>query len=379
MKTDNTRLTMRCCYGGMLVLALVVNLAPPLFIPLSSSSGLTFEQIGRLILINFATQVGLILAAGRLVDRFGAKAFAIAANALVASGLALFALAPALFADPYNGIVLGVVVFSLGRGILELILSPIMNALPSERKAQDMSLLHRSTPSGSSSSSSYGAGGLGARRRRWRWIVAAWMLLPVLTAGGFTCVTIGRLSRSLAASACATCCESRSFIGALAAIALAGATELAISQWVSAFAQKGLGFSKILGDLAGMSLFAAALARGQDMVRAHVGADNRLPRDGGRGALSVAMYLVASLSPWPAASLAGCVRGRVHGKHPLAGNDVPDGGEVSLRWCYDVRYAFRIGLPRRRCRTVGRWRRRGPRVKAGKRLLLRPARPVAAA
>ena len=140
---SDTRRRVRLCHLGMLVIALVANLAPPLFIPLRTAFGLDFEQLGRLALFNFITQLVCILLGGSLVDRFGARPFAILGNGFTFGGLWLFAFADRLFpATPYTGLALGTFVFSIGGAMLELVLSPIVNAVASERKAADMSLLH---------------------------------------------------------------------------------------------------------------------------------------------------------------------------------------------------------------------------------------------
>ena len=308
MGFNNTKLTIRLCYLGMFVMAITINLAPPLFIPLKEQLGLTFEQLGRLILINFATQVAFDLLCGALVDRLGAKRFVVAAPALACAGLWVFALAPWLMSNPYHGLVIGTVIFSAGSGILELLLSPIINAVPSEQKAADMSLLH----------SFYAWGQMvvilltavavfvfGARH--WQWIAMAWSIPPAIAAVGFSMVTLPPFVEEARRLRLRDLLRKPAYLVAVAALGLAGASELSIGQWISAFAEKGLGFPKIQGDLAGLCLFAAALGIGRVWFGLN-GQKVCMYRVMIAGAwLSVGVYLVASLSPWPYVSLAACV------------------------------------------------------------------------
>ena len=310
MKTDNARFTVRCCYGGMVVLALVINLAPPLFIPLREQLGLTYEQLGRLILINFATQVAFDLLCGPLVDRWGAKRFALGANLFVVAGLTLFAAAPMLFGDAYTGLILGTIIFSMGGGVLELTLSPIVNSVPSERKAADMSLLH----------SFYAIGQvivvlltatalLVLGTHRWQWIVLAWTVLPALTAVGFSRTCIPIFVEEHRRQRLRDLLRKRAFVLAVLAISLAGATEIVISQWVSAYADRGLRLPKIVGDLGGMCLFAVALGSGRLWFGLYGDKVSLWRVMMGGCWFAIGVYLVASLAPWPWVSLGACVLG----------------------------------------------------------------------
>jgi fucose permease len=305
---DQTRSTVRLCYAGMMVLALVINLAPPLFIPLKAQLGLGFEQLGRLVFINFLTQITFDLVCGPLADRFGAKFFAVAANLCAAVGLWLFALAPVLFpAHPYFGLALGTVVFSMGGGILELLLSPIVSAMPSDRKAADMNLLHSFYAIGQVVvvlGTALAIWRLGAAQ--WRWVAAAWSLLPLATAIGFMRVKIPRLVEERDRLKLRHLVRRRVFMVSVLAIGLAGASELVMSQWISAYAEKGLGFSKITGDLMGCCLFGAMLGLGRMWLGLK---GEKLCMFSVMTWSCVALigcYLVAGFSPWNGLALAAC-------------------------------------------------------------------------
>jgi fucose permease len=308
MRDRNAWLTIRFCYLGSFVQAIVINLAPVLFIPLREQFGLTYEQIGRLILINFTTQVTTDLVFGYIVDRTGPKPFVVAANVLAAAGLWLFALTPAAFPDPYTGLVLGTLVFSLGSGLLELLLSPILNALPSDQKAADMSLMHSFYAWGSATVILLTTVALFVvGSEHWRGITLLWSILPLVAAFGFARLRIPRFVEEHARQRLRNLIRIPDFLVAVVAIGLAGASELSIAQWTSAFAEKGLGLPKIVGDVAGLVLFAVALGLGRVWFGVK-GEKVDLYKPMIAGAmLATVVYLVATLSPLPGLSLAACV------------------------------------------------------------------------
>ncbi len=300
--------TIRCCYLGMFVQAVVINLAPVLFIPFKDQFGLTFEQLGRLILINFVTQVAFDLVAGALVGRVGVRRLVVGAHLLVTLGLWLFAWLPSLLPSPYSGLVIGTVVFSIGGGILELLLSPIINAIPSDSKAADMSLLH----------SFYAWGQMVVilltalvvflwPTGPWRWVAPFWSIIPALGAWGFSRAPMPPFVEEAQRHRLRELLRIPAFLAAVAGLALAGASEIAISQWISAFADKALHVPKLLGDLGGVCLFAAALGIGRSwfgMMGHKVCVHKYLI---GGAALAVVLYVTASLADWPWLSLAACV------------------------------------------------------------------------
>ncbi len=303
---NDARRPIRFCYLGMLVIALVANLMPLLFIPLRTAFGFSFEQLGRLTLINFCMQLVCILLGGPLVDRFGARRFAVLGNAFAVVGLWLFAGADRLLfpGNPYAGMALGAFVFSIGAALLELVLSPIVNAIPSERKAADMSLLH----------GFYAVGQIVTvlltslaiwLHAPWRVAVLCWSLLPLITAAGFLRTRIPPLVTSGPRQRVRGLLRNRIYLALLAGIFLAGAIEMAVSQWISAFAEKGLGLPKLLGDLGGCCLFGAMLGAGRIWMglRPSTSLARALPTC---CSIALASYFVAGAAPWPWVSLAAC-------------------------------------------------------------------------
>jgi fucose permease len=291
----------------MFIQALVINLTPLLFIPLKEQFGLTYEQIGRLVLINFLTQMAVDLVCSALADRVNIKPLIVAANVLSGAGLWVFALAPGYLLAPYPGLVAGTIVFSVGCGLLEVLLSPIINAVPSERKASDMALLHAFYPIGKVAVIVVTALALyllGADN--WRGIALAWSVFPLLNTVGFLLVQPPRLAEEATRQPLRALLREPAYRALLLTIGLAGATELTLGQWSSAFLEKGLGLSKLTADLAGFCLFGVGMIAGR-LWMGIKGERSDLYRVMTTSALlSAGMCLLLSLSPWPYLSVAAC-------------------------------------------------------------------------
>lgn len=303
------RHTVRCCYLGMFVQAIVVNLSPVLFIPFREQLGLSFEQLGRLILINFVTQVSFDLLAGAAVSRVGIRPLVVAAHALASMGLLAFGWLPGLLPHPYLGLLLGTVLFSAGAGMLELLLSPIINAVPSDRKDADMSLLHSFYAWGQmtvillTALAIYLLRGV---RFPWQGIATAWALVPAAGVIGFLRVPMPPFVEEARRHSLASLVRTPAFLGLMLALGLAGAAEIAISQWISAYSEKALHLPKLMGDLGGVCLFGAMLGVGRTWfgVVGHRVSIHAYMLVG--SAAATALYVVAALCPWPWVSLAAC-------------------------------------------------------------------------
>ncbi len=304
MSLNNNRLIIRCCYLGMFIQALVINLTPILFIPLKEQLGLTFEQVGRLVLINFLTQMLVDLVCCAVADRVNPKPLTVAANLLSAVGLWLFALAPAWFVNPYDGLVLGTVVFSIGCGLLEVMLSPIVNAVPSQRKSGDMAVLHAFYPIGKVAVIVVTALALRMLGQgHWRWIMLAWSIFPLLNTLGFSLLRLPPFAGESNRVTLRQLLTKPHYWGLTLALLLAGATELTLAQWTSAYAEIGLGCSKLTADLIGFTLFGVGMVIGRLWfgIKGETLNLNRMMMLG--ALLSAAMYLLISLAPWPLLAL----------------------------------------------------------------------------
>lgn len=258
------RALLRACYTAMFVQAMAVNLTPLLFLTLQAQFGLSFEQVGRLVLFNFSTQLLVDIGCTAIVDRVSAKLLAALGNALAAIGLWIFALAPFRLDEPYLGLALGTVVFSMGCGLLEVIISPIVERTPGERKEAGMALLHAFYPIGKVVVTVVtGLLFFAFGTERWPSLVLAWSLVPAATTLAFAGLRLPPMFEVGRRTRVRDLLRTRATWLALLAIALAGASEVAVAQWASAFAERGLGVDKLTADLLGLGSFGVGMAVGR--------------------------------------------------------------------------------------------------------------------
>ena len=300
--------TIRATYIGNLVAALLTNLPPLLFVSFMSFYNLSYEQIGRLILINFLTQIVSDLANSKLVDRYGVRPFITLAHLLVVIGFIIFSFAPNITpSNPYITLVIATIIFSYGGGLLELLLSAIVGSIPGDEKAKAMSLLH-----------SFYAWGfifvivvttlllalLGAEN--WQIIPLIWATIPLANFFYFLKVPLPIMAPHGTHLKIRNLLKSPIFLLILIGITVGGAAEVTMSQWTSTFAETTLGLSKATGDLVGVLLFAFFLGLGR-LLYGRYGKDEKIWHVMLYGSiLATLSYLVAGLSPWPIVSLIAC-------------------------------------------------------------------------
>ena len=303
---DSTR---RACYLGYVTQAIVNNLAPLLFIVFQTRYDVPREMLGRLVLLNFATQLLTDIVAVRVVDRLGYRRPLVLAHVMCVFGLVLLAIAPAMLPSAYLGLSCAVVVYAVGGGLLEVLVSPVVNALPipQEGKAAQMSLLH--------SFYCWGQVAVVAGTTLVLALVgqASWYVLPPLWAL-VPMVNVFLLLRAPMPSTVPdehrlpvrTLVFAPAFAAAMVLMLCAGAAELTMSQWSSLFAEEGLGVSKVWGDLAGPCLFAVLMGIGRIAYGLW---GKRIPLAPALvccGALATGCYLIAALASNPVVSLLGC-------------------------------------------------------------------------
>lgn len=299
--------TIRACFAGYVVQAVVNNFVPLLFLTFQSQYGIPLSQVTLLITINFALQLAVDGVSVFFIDRIGYRAAAVIAHICAALGLVGLAFLPDLLPSPFAGLLLSVLLYALGGGLLEVIVSPIVESCPSDHKAQTMSILH--------SFYCWGSAGVivistlflkifGASS--WKILAAIWALLPLancfvftkvplapLVAEGGTGMHIGQLFRS------------RVFWVIMLMMLCAGASEQAVSQWASTFVEKGLGVSKAVGDLAGPTVFALLMATSR-LLYGKFGAKIDLNKAMMASALlCVVSYLLIGLTNSPVLGLVG--------------------------------------------------------------------------
>ena len=243
----------------------------------------------------------------RLVDRHGARRYVVAAQVLAALGFVLFAASPALFANPYNGFMLATVIFSSSGGLLELLLSPIVNAIPGDEKASAMSLLH----------SFYSWGQLSVvlittllllwwGSQSWIKIMLLWTILPIINTWFFARVPLAPTVPEEHRTPLKSLLTSRFFLLVVIGIGLGGASELVIAQWTSTFMEKALSLPKVVGDVAGVCTFALMMGVGRVLYGKFGSRINIYTVMAGGSLLATACYLVVIFSPYPLLSLVAC-------------------------------------------------------------------------
>ena len=302
------RKTMTACFIGYIVQAIVNNFVPLLFVTFQTSFHIPLSRITLLITINFLVQLAVDMLSAGFVDRLGYRASAVLAHMCAAVGLVLLTVLPDLLPDPFVGILIAVVIYALGGGLLEVLVSPIVEACPNDNKEQTMSLLH----------SFYCWGHVGVVLlstvffavcgiANWRVMAWLWALLPLANAILFLRVPIYSLhaegERGLTLR---ELFSSRVFWLLMLMMTCAGASEQAVSQWASAFAEQGLGVSKTVGDLAGPMAFATLMGTSRLLYGKY---GDRLDMGlcmKGSCVLCIASYLCISLVPSPVAGLIGC-------------------------------------------------------------------------
>ena len=300
--------TMYACFVGYVVQAIVNNFVPLLFLTFHSSYGIPLSKITLLVTVNFLLQLCVDALSVVVVDRVGYRPMAVAAHVCSAAGLILLTVLPEALGDPFVGLLIALAVYALGGGLLEVLISPIVEACPTDNKEKAMSLLH----------SFYCWGHMGVVLlstlffaifgiQHWKIMAILWALIPIVNGLAFLRVPIAPLieggERSMKLGELA---RNKLFWLFMLAMMCAGASEQAVSQWASTFAELGLGVSKTLGDLMGPMLFALMMGVAR-AIYGKYGDRIKLEKFMLMSCmLCVASYLITSLSPWPALGLVGC-------------------------------------------------------------------------
>lgn len=300
--------TISACFIGYVVQAIIVNFAPLLFLTFQTSYHIPLSWITMLVTVNFGVQLLVDLISAGFVDKIGYRASMLLAHLTAAGGLILLAFLPDALPDPFLGLLIAVVVYAIGGGLLEVLVSPIMESCPTDNKEKAMSLLHSFYCWGQVgvvllSTVFFSVFGIG----NWKILALIWALIPVLNLLYFTAVPIAPLmqegERGLSVG---ELFKSRIFWLLLLMMTCAGASEQAVSQWASTFAEQALGVSKTVGDLAGPMAFAVCMGLSRLFYGKY---GDRIDLDrfmAGSSLLCVLSYLVISLIPVPALGLIGC-------------------------------------------------------------------------
>lgn len=305
---ENCRTTMLACFIGYIVQAVVNNFTPLLFVNFQTVYGIPLAKITLLITINFLIQLCVDLVSAWLLDRIGYRAGVVFAHVMSAAGLIMLTVLPELTGDPYIGILISVAFYAIGGGLLEVLISPMIEACPTDNKESAMSLLHSFYCWGHVgvvlvSTAFFAVFGI----QNWKILSVIWALVPILNGVFFMKVKVYELKETGDEGlSVRDLCKKKIFWVFMLMMICSGASEQAVSQWASTFAEKGLGVSKSIGDLAGPMAFAILMGS----ARAFYGKfGDKIDLDKfmvGSGLLCIGSYLLISLSPLPQLSLLGC-------------------------------------------------------------------------
>ena len=305
---NNYKMTMYACFIGYIVQAVVNSFVPLLFVTFQTEYHIPLTQITLLITVNFVIQLVVDLLSAGFVDKIGYRASAIIAHACAGTGIFLLTILPELFSYPFYGILLAVMVYAIGGGLIEVLISPVLEACPTDNKESAMRLLH----------SFYCWGCTGVvlvstlffalfGTSHWKILALIWVILPAANLILFTKVPIYSLhEEGESGMSISELFRVKVFWLLMAMMLCAGASEQAVSQWASTFAEKGLHIQKTVGDLVGPMMFSVLMGLSR-LIYGKYGEKLKLDRFmKGSCVLCVASYLCISLVPVPIVGLIGC-------------------------------------------------------------------------
>lgn len=300
--------TITACFVGCIVQAIVNNFVPLLFLTFQRTYQIPLAQITLLVTFNFGIQLLVDLLSVGFVDRIGYRVSMVLAHILSAAGLLLLTVLPELLPSPFIGILTAVMIYAVGGGLLEVLVSPVVEACPSDNKEKAMSMLH----------SFYCWGHVGVVLlstlffsvfgiHNWKILGVIWSLIPLGNAFVFAKVPIANLiEEGEKGLRLGELFRMKLFWILLIMMVCAGASEQAVSQWASTFAEKGLGISKTAGDLAGPMAFAILMGASRAFYGKY---GDRIHLDHFMiysSVLCILSYLGISLLPFPGLSLVCC-------------------------------------------------------------------------
>ena len=304
----NYRKTLIACYLGFITQAIAANFTPLLFLKFHKDYGIPLGKIALIPTVFFLTQLLIDVFCARFVDRIGYRLSVVVSEAASALGLVGLAVLPELFPDPFAGILLSVLIYAIGSGLIEVLVSPIVEACPFEHKDAVMSMLHSFYCWGCVgvillSTVFFALFGIG----HWRLLAVLWSLIPLYNIFNFATCPIERLTEEGEGMTIGSLLRTPFFWIAILLMVCAGASELSMAQWASAFVESALGFSKTMGDLIGPCLFAVAMGISRVIYGKYGEKMNLHLFMIGSGILCFVCYLVTALSAVPLLGLAGCV------------------------------------------------------------------------
>ncbi len=300
--------TIIACFIGYIVQAIVNNFVPLLFLTFQKTYGISLSRITFLVTLNFGIQLTVDLLAAFFVDKIGYRISMCLAHLCAAMGFILLTILPEILPDPYIGIMIAVSIYAIGGGLLEVVVSPVVEACPTKHKESAMSLLHSFYCWGHVgvvliSTVFFAAAGI----EHWRILAVLWVLICLGNMLFFMFTPIASLiEEGETGFSFKELLSQKLFWVLLLMMICAGASEQAVSQWASTLAEKGLGVSKTIGDLAGPMTFAILMGTSRALYGKF---GEKMDLDKFMSAsclLCVISYLLIAIVPNPVINLLGC-------------------------------------------------------------------------
>jgi len=304
----NYKKTKLACYLGFITQAIAANFAPLLFLKFHSDYNISLGNIALISTCFFFTQILVDLFCAKFVDRIGYRLCIVASEVCSALGLIGLAFLPDIFPNPFAGIIISVIIYAIGSGLIEVLCSPIIEACPFENKEATMSLLHSFYCWGSvgtilASTIFFALFGIDS----WRWMAVFLALIPAINIFNFATCPIEHLVDEGEGMSIPALFKTPLFWIAIILMVCSGASELSMSQWASAYAEAALGLTKTMGDLLGPCLFAVAMGICRMLYGKYGEKVNLSKFMIGSGVLCVVCYILATLFANPIVGLIGCI------------------------------------------------------------------------
>ncbi len=311
LKNENTKKygkTKLACYLGFVTQAISANFAPLLFLTFRRVYGVSFSELALIPVVFYVTQLITDFACVKIVDKTGYRPCILASEIMSAAGLAGLAFVPELFSDRLPGILLCVIVYAVGSGLIEVLCSPIIEACPFENKSRTMSFLH----------SFYCWGSVGViagstlffavfGTENWRVLACLWALIPLYNVFNFASCPIEPIVEDGEGMTTKALLKTRKFWIFIILMICAGASEAGMAQWASAFVESALGVSKTVGDLAGPCGFAVFMGLSRVLYGRYGDKTDLTVFMMISGGLCFLSYLLTAVASLPVMGLIGCM------------------------------------------------------------------------
>lgn len=296
------------CYLGVVTQAIAANFAPLLFLRFNSEYNISFGSIAIVSTCFFFTQLLVDLFCAKFVDQIGYRVCIVASEVCSAAGLIGLAFLPDILPNPFVGILFSVIMYATGSGLIEVLCSPIVEACPFKNKEATMSLLHSFYCWGAAgtillSTIFFEIFGMDC----WKWLALLWALVPIINIYNFATCPLEYLVEEGEGMGMRKLLHKPIFWLAICLMVCSGASELAMAQWASAYAEAALHLSKAVGDLAGPCMFAITMGISRVFFSKYGDKVDLMKFMMGSGILCVICYLLASLSTNPLVGLIGCI------------------------------------------------------------------------